>query len=1190
LLYLTYIYSFVSDDIQLLDPSSLYLLHHVWNHGRGMMILCSFSIADTHSTSVPTWSFDHDDDVNNTNGEDYKEQREHENNKHEIIRTFFQRFIQEDSERFSFGELQPMKRSSVAEFLEEYFELDENMLDSTEFENVVASSGGIPLYAIELMRSTIERQNVKKNAGVGQSLQLKKDTMNHRIEEVIYYRLDQLDHTVQVLLKAAAVAASRSAYFNFEIISAVFKRNDQSNNQSGSERIAAPAIGMFHKRASSRRFEGVGAAVKEVESIAASVKSHSFGTVLKELVQSGIFIQLLKDKKASQDADDSNSSDEDSDGVLMTKLIEGCSLEFQIPIEHTTIYNLLVDDQKSYFHEKLAWYWTSKLFAYYSSHQKIGEEEIPLNFIDERLEEAFHWEKSYWFPNGILAYMTAADYYRHSSKKNECKWVECIKSAFKLFESLENDLNFHLPSLPLSEQLISFLLSGLQSDAPSFSRTQLDEIFLPIQDQLVQVLFFLEGFLDYLPVFIQLLIAVLDITVQECDGSPLIEYLQGLILAFIMTFYYCHLYLINDSNTDSNKKYHLFSLVDLSFLGNMKQFNAEDEKNNPFAKFPVSSYTSNFSLKPIYENYSKDFFLFSPIHLYQYLNTVLFAHYYAYNGKKSCSHFLIERKPLLESILKVIESARQELVPFLPSSTFSSLSISNGKKCLELQYRSMKLFHSFVFRLTIDQGSVKILLQLYEEQRTSDWRKLSNFNHIPPMLETLGTQLMSSGDSSLFHQIEQLQIKLKIASKESNQDQKLMFLMHGASTFHRILLLVLFGQPKLSYVRWQEYLSKYIEKEKLMKLVSYQWKKVIECFLKHLSMLHNSLESEMSMSTDMAQIAQTALLIANGSSANNMSSNSLDCAPTKKKRQISVYSPLAQMTSTISKSNLFVKEKSPLVTQFDQGFLTEVSSSLNEHFRANYISYESMNFVILFCQLVEHHQKNSSQVNESQVAVITRHLRDLWQLILNEYKTEMEVGQFNINHFNLLIPLVVIANYFSSLRQTSVHSSSPFSSLLQFLQKEMGFLFDTPFASDLLSILQYFSNSHSSSLSTPSSHSPFFLLCTVYNIFEIQSFFQFKSDSSPSISSSSSSSLGNQQFQDSVLVVLQTGYEQIEPQLTATLSQYNHSGTDQSIIESSLSSLNVSSDVKELLTKIKLYQENCSLSFIKIFPSTLPQQ
>jgi hypothetical protein len=1166
----------------------------VWNHGRGMMILCSFSIADSHSTSAPTWSFDHDDDVN-TNTEDYKE-REHENNKHEIIRTFFQRFIQEDSDRFSFGELQPMKRSSVAEFLEEYFELDENMLDSVEFENVVSSSGGIPLYAIELMRATIERQNVKKNGGVGQSLQLKKDTMNHRIEEVIYYRLDQLDHTVQVLLKAAAVAASRSGYFNFEIISAVFKRNDQSNNnQSGSERTAAPAIGMFSKRASSRRFEGVGAAVKEVESIAASVKSHSFGTVLKELVQSGIFIQLWKEKKSSQDAVDSNSSDEDSDGVLMTKLIEGCSLEFQIPIEHTTIYNLLVDDQKSYFHEKLAWYWTSKLFAYYSSHQKIGEEEIPLNFIDERLEEAFHWEKSYWFPNGILAYMTAADYYRHSSKKNECKWVECIKSAFKLFESLENDLNFHLPSLPLSEQLISFLLTGLQSNGPSFTRIELDAIFLPIQEQLVQVLFFLEGFLDYLPVFIQLLIAVLDITIQECDGSPLIEYLLGQILAFIMTFYYCHLYLVNDNTTDSLKKQNLFSLVDLSFLGNMKQFNAEDEKNNPFAKFPVASYTSNFSLKPIYQNYSKDFFLFSPVQLYQYLNTVLFAHYYSYNGKKSCSHFLIERKPLLESILKVIESSRQELVPFLPSSTFSSLSVTNGKKCLELQYRSMKLFHSFVFRLPIDQGGVKILLQLYEEQRTNDWRKLSNFNHIPPMLETLGTHSLSSGDSSLFHQIEQLQIKLKIASKESNQDQKLMFLMHGASTFHRILLLVLFGQPKLSYIRWQEYLSKYIEKEKMMKLVSYQWKKVIECFLKHLSMLHNSLESEMNSSTDFAQLAQTALLMANGSSAKNMSSNSLDCAPVKKKRQNSVYSPLAQMPSNTSKTNMSAsnlgsnnKEKPALVTQFDQGFLTEVSSSLNEHFRANYISYESMNFVILFCQLVEHHQKNPSQVNESQVAVITRHLRDLWQLIINEYKAEIEVGQCNINHFNLLIPLIVIANYFSSLRQTILHSSTSHSSLLQFLQQEMGFLFDTPFASDLLSILQYFSSSHSSSLSTPSTHSPFFLLCTVYNIFEIQSFFQFKSDSSPSISSSSSS-LGNQQFQDSLLVVLQTGYEQIEPQLTTTLSQYNQSEADKSI-QSSLSSLNVSSDVKELLTKIKLYQENCSLSFIKFFPSTQPQQ
>jgi hypothetical protein len=113
------------------------------------VILSSFSVANTESNA--SWSFDTYEEPRGS------EARHQISGKNALIEMFFQRFS--DPARFSCFQLLPLEAPAMTEFLQEYFEIDETnyVIDPYEFEKILDACGGIPLYAIELMKPLLAK-------------------------------------------------------------------------------------------------------------------------------------------------------------------------------------------------------------------------------------------------------------------------------------------------------------------------------------------------------------------------------------------------------------------------------------------------------------------------------------------------------------------------------------------------------------------------------------------------------------------------------------------------------------------------------------------------------------------------------------------------------------------------------------------------------------------------------------------------------------------------------------------------------------------------------------------------------------------------------------------------------------------------------------------------------------------------
>ena len=1061
-----------SDDIQTFDTWSLFLLHHLWSYGRGAVILSSFSVANTESNA--SWSFDTYEEPRGS------EARHQISGKNALIEMFFQRFS--DPARFSCFQLLPLEAPAMTEFLQEYFEIDETnyVIDPYEFEKILDACGGIPLYAIELMKPLLAK--CKCSSGAAQkkdksglshepssaAMVEKMPTFHQRIEEVICYRLDKLDPTVQTLLKAAAVAASNSCFFTVEIVSFLLKGQPDQHMDISEKN---PARFQLHHRLSSLKG---GVSFKE----GGSLKFLSVSDALLELIQSGVFLQLRGGENISRDLDDDANSN-----ALSSKYIEGKLLEFEIPVEQTTIYNMLVDDQKEYFHEKLAFYLTNKFSAHLLRQERndSSRSSKPLETIfQERLEEAFHWEKSYLFPNGVLAAMVAGDFFKNTMN-HEFRWVDAMKAAFKNFQFLENDMNFRLQPVAVDAETLSFLLQCSRADY-QFPVSRLHGLFSKYHEQITQVLVYLEGFMDYLPVFMKLLQNILDIAIYELDDLQVIEYLLGLNFAFVLTFYYLHVYLslkdtANNKSNNNNacEEEKVISLFSVHFLVFPNISSDDEEKdydeqqqedkfvNDP--SMPITAFTSPYSLRSTYQRYSRELFEYHQTDLSHLLHSTLLAHLFSFPRQSHFIPVVIQREASLTLIIEEFSSKAKNTKTENDNAVFFQSTAASFRLLRDFYFANQSL------RSIESREAIESLVSSYQSHSPafqSIAKKHCNFNWIPLLLEVLAMDALYRGDYSLFLKIHQATRTPSAITPSDESDASLMFQGHGLTVINDFLLFLVLEQPGSSYIIWQDYLLSLLDKEKMMKIFPFVWKRNIDTTLRKLFLLSKGF---LSATTSMDAIEMPQRHQQQHSAPKQQQPVVAASSPVKRRKHGSVYGIFHSTASNTAAAAM--SSHHPAATLFQQKF-SELEIAMNDYFRAYYLSAESMNFILVFCQLIEELLTATSTATGQQQDLLLSQLKQLWAYLVSASQRDLNSNseasnnkfQKFLNPLNFLIPISLLANYFASVyaqeqqhQQQQQRLFSPTSEqkkrILSLFQQDFSFLFQS-IQEDLIPLIRYF--------------------------------------------------------------------------------------------------------------------------------------
>lgn len=344
----------------------------------------------------------------------------------------FHRF--DDPRRFKIIDIRPLDLIALEGLAAE---MCGSSISDAEINRIHDASGGNPLYAVELMKAMTGNQgfwsasssaDVDGNAvcrrGSLSHISTKIDTktkveMNHRVEEIICFRLDKLSSPLQTVLKAAAVAASNGKAFDAVVISFILQEHDYFAEERSKE------IGNFGTSCAFDEDSYLGNNMMQVEE------------AFEELASHGDFIRFVVE---NDDDDDNNFG-----GVEYSKLGEhhrraalsgnvneaessGMFMEFKIPVEQATIYGLIVDEQKEYFHERVA------LFCIRQMSLTTSSKRDDAYMIEE---EAFHWEHSSLWSRALSAYVNLAEIERGIG--NERAWLQCIYRAAKMYKFMEEE-------------------------------------------------------------------------------------------------------------------------------------------------------------------------------------------------------------------------------------------------------------------------------------------------------------------------------------------------------------------------------------------------------------------------------------------------------------------------------------------------------------------------------------------------------------------------------------------------------------------------------------------------------------------------------------------------------------------------------------------------------------------------------
>lgn len=342
-----------SDDAQFLDPASWTLLQQLWQQGQGFVVLLSFAgkVGQdecgplTQSLAKTSDGFVECDRV------------------HRIV-------------------LAPLESNAVMELVEGIFGAEGYTIeDNSVYERMLSISGGNPLYIYELCRAIVDkasttkrqRQSILSRSDFGALL---KDFHTARVEEVIFYRFDQLTAQCQMILKMAAIACSGGSAFTVAMLQAMLADRDQLD-----------ALKVFGDDGSSRMI------IKEISAI---LEKDEFLKISQSSRRNSMADSQLEPNLSSLSRD--LLEDFEDDGDDSTGLEHAC-FDFKIVLERETIYGLMLEDQRESLHDRVA--------AFLETENTFKDRETAITSAD-LYEEGFHWEKAAVWGSAMTCYYRSA--------------------------------------------------------------------------------------------------------------------------------------------------------------------------------------------------------------------------------------------------------------------------------------------------------------------------------------------------------------------------------------------------------------------------------------------------------------------------------------------------------------------------------------------------------------------------------------------------------------------------------------------------------------------------------------------------------------------------------------------------------------------------------------------------------------
>lgn len=421
--------------MQSLDYPSRLILQKIFKESRGIFILA------THRASPSSFNAEGGDNLNNTLTEfDLT-------NVHAFTGTLtatpatpashtkslLESYI--TSSNFKLVDLLPLSadatRSLIVDTLPDslLYKINDAFIDK-----IVEASGGHPLYAFELTRSVAEKLKESSTENDVSTIltEMEVGVTSNRIEEMICYRFDQLDTSVQMVLKVAAVACSHGAPFTLDMLIYALIGGEGEGEGDFDDYSGA---GSSDGDSGSAKMMGGGFASPGAVN-AYDMSSESAREVLEAILVRGEFIQICQ---VSEDLDEVPDLESPSrlpppinvSGDLLTP---HTLLEFKIVLEQITIYNLLVDDQREVFHERVA--------SYY--HQKVAtlNDTATYNqvlYLATLIEEAYHWQQGACYIPAMKAHYELAQEYREMKDSHACNMA--LQTAYSMFMSLRSEHN-----------------------------------------------------------------------------------------------------------------------------------------------------------------------------------------------------------------------------------------------------------------------------------------------------------------------------------------------------------------------------------------------------------------------------------------------------------------------------------------------------------------------------------------------------------------------------------------------------------------------------------------------------------------------------------------------------------------------------------------------------------------------------
>jgi class 3 adenylate cyclase len=283
--------------------------------------------------------------------------------------------------------------------------LKDNIFVSNDeiFKRLAEITGGNPLYAYELAKAIVDKYkcstaagNVGEHNGNDSMLEIIDSFKAHRVEEVIFYRLDRLEPKTQMLLKLASVACASgsSKGFSLELLATMLKGNYDAFGGNFLDQL----VDVFYELEETKKIMKI------------------LAVLVKSLVDSGEFLKFLHDRNrtsfSSETSIVSNTSILDDLMMLRPEALaeesaedkiyeefKDLSFDFKIGLERNMIYELMLEDQKESLHDRVATFLEKKNSAR-DSRMILSSNDL--------LEEAFHWERAKIWTNALSCYYRAA--------------------------------------------------------------------------------------------------------------------------------------------------------------------------------------------------------------------------------------------------------------------------------------------------------------------------------------------------------------------------------------------------------------------------------------------------------------------------------------------------------------------------------------------------------------------------------------------------------------------------------------------------------------------------------------------------------------------------------------------------------------------------------------------------------------